>query len=104
MGVYGWLITEDHIAEKGAKPGSHQNAIGITGPGGVSDDLTERLAAGEGRAFRMRDGDGKLYYTGRIIADPGSEDDFGPLDDFGIPNAGCAWIEYENAVGKWEML
>jgi hypothetical protein len=52
--------------------------------------------AKKGRAFAMYDDDGELYYRGRIwtAAEPGTEADFGPLDDFGTPNAGCTEIRY----------
>jgi hypothetical protein len=47
----------------------------------------------------MLDDDGTPYYYGRS-----SLIDFGPLDDFGGPNAGCSTIEYLNQHGDWEML
>ncbi len=104
MGVYAWLITEDHVAEPGAKPGTNMNAVGMTGPRAAPTELLAQLAVGEGRPFRMFDDDDGLTYVGRIIADPGSQDDFGPLDDYGTPNAGCTYIEYQNAAGVWEQL
>jgi hypothetical protein len=49
----------------------------------------------------MYDDDGKLYYAGTIWGD---YDGFEPLDDFGMPNAGCTSIEYKNDAGTWEVL
>lgn len=47
--------------------------------------------------FRLRDDDGNLYYEGRMT--PSCLDNFGvgggnPLDDFGMPNAGCTIFQY----------
>ena len=53
-------------------------------------------------AFRMLDDDGEVYYHGKS-SDKDTEEAFAPLDDFGMPNAGCIEIQYlEN--GKWETL
>lgn len=104
MGVYAWLITVDHDPTEGAKPGTNGNAVGMEGPRNAAPELLAQLAAGEGRVFRIYDDDENICYEGRIIADPGSEDDFAPLDDFGQPNAGCTYIEYKNAAGEWKML
>jgi len=38
-----------------------------------------------------------------FLGDQHSEAAFGPLDDFGEPNAGCTSIEYWEA-GVWSML
>ena len=91
---YGWIITKDKVSE-GADEG-------VAGPRGLEDKVFLRLKAGEGLKWRMRDDDGEVYYEGRYIGDT-SEDLFAPLDDFGMPNAGCTDIEYfEN--GKWEYI
>jgi hypothetical protein len=105
--TYAWIIDQDHLTEPGAEPGSlAENAATVTGPGNAPGELLAKLAAGEGRPFRLFDDDDELYYDGRIISTEGagSEDDFGPLDDFGLPNAGCTYIQYKNAQGKWETL
>lgn len=48
--------------------------------------------------FTMRDDDKILYYTGRMITDErdnvSDEACYGPLGDFGAPNAGCIEITY----------
>jgi len=49
--------------------------------------------------FRMLDDDNMVYYVGYS----NDSSSFQPLDDFGMPNAGCTDIQYlEN--GKWESL
>lgn len=102
---YGWIIDIDTLADASEPAASNLNAVGLTGPRDISVEITERLKAGEGKNFRMKDDDGEVYYEGRIIlledADPESE--FGPLDDFGAPNAGCTSIEYKTEKG-WEYL
>jgi hypothetical protein len=90
-----WIIDIDLIAEPGAKPRTNANAIGVAGPSGYNGDGSELLYK-----FRMKDGDGNVYYYGRS----GDDSDFGPLDDFGTPNAGCTDIEYLNEKGYWEGL
>lgn len=51
--------------------------------------------------FRMYDDDGILYYEGRADEDTSFE----PLDDFGMPNAGCTYIKYWNDdEQKWETV
>jgi hypothetical protein len=88
---YAWLITQDHI-EGGADTGTR-------GPSGAPDDLLASLRAGAGYEFEIFDDDGELYYSGRYLgADRehgvDSEHAFGPLDDFGTPNAGATEIKY----------
>lgn len=101
--TYGWIITEDKINdprdEMDCKP-----RVGVSGPGNISNEMLAKLKAGEGFAFRMKDDDGEIYYEGRFLGDEKSEDAFGPLDDFGMPDAGCTSIEYRNAQGGWETL
>lgn len=100
---YAWLITVDHIATAGGRAGTNQNAVGVIGPSGCGldeEDIRFLLPA----EFRMRDGDGELYYEGLFVGDPTSSFAFGPLDDYGTPNAGCTTIEYKNAAGEWRPL
>ena len=60
--------------------------------------MIERLKQGHGFQFRMFDDDGELYYEGRCTIES-----FAPLDDFGMPNAGCTTIKYRNETG-WYAL
>lgn len=100
--AYGWIINKDHVADADAIAPSNSNAVGMMGPSNIGSDIQELLNAGEGKKFRMRDDDRELYYEGLYIGDD-SEDMFGPLDDFGQPNAGCTMIEYfEN--GAWKLV
>ena len=106
---YAWIIDRDHLSE----PGDKYDNTGTMGPSQAPDTLLERLRndSSAGRTFRMRDDDGELYYTGRILVigdrDPLEHDDvegFEPLDDVGRPDSGCTSIEYRNAAGQWEVL
>lgn len=94
MSTYAWLITKDDIAESDA-----DSSVGVTGPQGATDYQIKALMDGEGRTFYLYDDDKELYYTGRAINDGTSDGeygmDFGPLDDFGLPNAGCTLIKWE---------
>lgn len=100
---YGWIIDADHLAKPEDRPGTNMNAVGIVGPRSCPVDIVEKLNAGQGVKFQMKDGDGELYYTGRFIGDADSEDAFGPLEDYGTPNAGATSILYERD-GKWVEL
>ena len=93
MSVYHWIITTDHIDGGRSK--------GIRGPRG-SRATVEDITA-KGQPFRMHDDDGELYYEG-VYLGPDDESMFGPLDDFGTPNAGCTSIQFKNARGAWEKL
>jgi hypothetical protein len=51
--------------------------------------------------FMLLDDDGRVCYSGYLVG----EDYFAPLDDFGMPNAGCVSVMYREK-GKliWEHL
>ncbi len=100
--TYAWVITKDHIADDAAPLGTNQNAVGVSGPeGATAEQILEASLHGE--PFRLLDDDGEVYYEGRCLCNE-SEDDFGPLDDFGTPNAGCTEIQYRDRSGKWVGL
>ena len=88
---YGWVITW----------ATDCTEAGITGPRGVAFPVDQIKA--EGREFRMLDDDGEHYYTGFYLG-PDDESMFGPLDDFGCPNAGATSIEYRGESGEWKTL
>lgn len=87
---YGWLITKDVLS--GHDPVNTE--VGTIGPRGISEELQERLRNGEGEKFELYDDDDILYYKGLLI----NGDGFEPLDDFGMPNAGCTAIKIN---GRW---
>ncbi len=85
--TYNWTITRDFIST---------GATGQTGPANKSRHTANQTD------FEMYDDDGVLYYRGSIFGD---FDGFEPLDDFGMPNAGCTEIRLKNATtGKFETL
>jgi hypothetical protein len=101
--AYAWLITRDVLHDNGE---IEDNEAGVAGPAGMSPDQLRALEAGKGTPFRMYDDDGELLYEGRLLTmqhgDEGNYD-LSPLDDFGMPNAGCTRIDvYRN--GKWEIV
>lgn len=85
-----WVITKDVIGDG--------EDDGTAGPQGADDATIEKLKKGDGFPFRMFDDDGELYYEGYCALE-----DFAPLDDFGMPNAGCTEIKYRNEKG-WSTL
>jgi hypothetical protein len=102
IGNYAWIITRDNVTEPGDGLPSRK---GWAGPGTATKDQVAK--ARQGRPFRMFcDGEPKPCYYGQIWTkeEPGSEMDFGPLDDLGRPDAGCVAIQYRNSEGEWEML
>lgn len=83
-----WIITKDFVDDDK-----------VDAKGCEIDELVNTLGFTE--AFRMYDDDGNLYYQG--LAKPNAN--FDPLDDFGMPNAGCTDIAYRNKInGKYESL
>jgi len=112
-----FIITHDHIGQAEIEEPSNHYAVGIIGPGDATEAEVAALKAGQGRAFKMYDDDGILYYEGRWIEGaqrrvivmglslPQDSDEFEPLDCFGTPNAGCTRIDYNDpATGKWETM
>jgi hypothetical protein len=99
---YAWIIDEDLISD-----GDDE---GTKGPSDAPERMLDGLADGQGARFMMSDGDKTPYYMGRLIRWPietpggdelDDEDLFGPLDDFGLPNAGCSTIHYLDPHGNW---
>lgn len=93
---YAWVITWVNLEILDAKE------KGTQGPRTIGPDQERQLATGHGHQFRMRDDDGNELYRGRYLGDPASEDAFGPLWDFGGPNAGCTEIQY--ATDKAQVI
>ena len=86
---YAWHIDRSFIEDSNF---GSPCEVSITGPGNPALDpsLEQQLIDGHGENFKMHDDDGNLYYTGRIVGD---FDGLEPLDDFGMPNAGCTHID-----------
>jgi hypothetical protein len=104
---YGWIIDIDHIPDTDEPEGTNANAKGVVGPRDTPDWMERVLREGASPgdstlhaadiySFEVRDSDGELYYTGRMITDEGQTEDacYGPLSDFGGPNAGAIDITY----------
>lgn len=117
---YAWIIDRDHLFEPKDVEWGGENEKGTTGPRSAPKEYLRLLLDGvrpgaevpsmDGggmvtvQEFKMFDDDGKLYYQGRYIG-PDDDDMFGPLDDFGKPNAGAVDIQYWDAfAGQWESL
>lgn len=99
---YGWIITKDNIAD-GEEEGTNQNAKGMMGPSDCPFTAEEIKAKGE--KFRMLDDDGEIYYYGYCLNQDDEEGVFGPLEDFGTPNAGCADIQYKHPeTGEYNSM
>ena len=73
-----WCVVKDNLENKD---------VLVVGPS--STPLQAHEIIHTGTKFRMYDDDNELYYEGYS-----TEEDFSPLDDYGMPNAGCTSIEY----------
>jgi len=98
---YAWLITKDCVGCKGywndPEPGDWNSTLT-----GLS--LDEIRSSESGERFSMYDDDGDLCYEGIFVGDDDATG-FEPLEDFGMPNAGCTEIRYHNPkTGKMERL
>ena len=92
MTKFRWVITDDT---------SDNEAIQSGGEKGRGNHALAK-AAELPYQFRLYDGDDNLYYTGRSN-DRDSEDAFIPLE-WAEADSGCAYIEYLQDDGNWEML
>lgn len=96
---YAWRITYDHLEGE---------RINVAGPHNATDEQLDILAhprknAGQLTQFKIYDDDGELYFSGYFLGDSESEDAFGPLDDFGMPDSGATEIRYLRGE-EWETL
>jgi hypothetical protein len=97
-----WMVTDEYLVTK--KEDHIHYRRQIVGPRGATPDELRRLKAGEGTPFRLHNEDGFLYYAGRFLGEPTSEEAQWPLDEFGVFE-GCTTIQYYNpATLQWETL
>ena len=88
---YYWKITKDRITtEEDIKEYGDKSAVGKCGPYGCDVSLKANPSR-----FSMYDDDDECYYEGMIYGD---YDGLEPLDDFGMPNAGCTYIKINGKV------
>lgn len=117
---YGWIIDRVNTLELG----DESDEQGTMGPSNIPDTLAAALLRGEGHMFRMLDDDGIWYYRGRIVftsddgpprlssrgyvngglTDDEGELEFGPLEDFGEPNAGCVHLQYRCTDANGDLV
>ena len=93
--TYAWIIVKDNNADPSYEPPSNMNAVGMCG---AHDCTMSPEEIKQGQKFRMSDDGGNIYYYGFINGE--DYEGFEPLDDFGMPNAGCVSIEYRNPKTK----
>ena len=92
---YGWIIDKDHLDGD-----NEHNEVGTIGPSDISDLMMDQLKnTDRGTKFRLYDDDDVLYYSGRYLGELDGETG-DPLVDFGMPNAGCTYMD-EYVDGKW---
>ena len=77
---YYWIITDAHLEDLKEEIGYYD------GDTKIKDNQAK---------FSMYDDDDICYYEGIIYGD---YDGFEPLDDFGMPNAGCTYIKINGEV------
>jgi len=116
--TYAWRISRDVLFGKDDPdfPREEWSDAGVEGPSNASDALLAILRhpvvnADRVHEFRMLDDDRIVYYYGHITTVAGEspwdmDEDaaFGPLVDFGTPNAGAVILQYKNAEGEWETI
>jgi len=96
-----WIITQSWITDEAF---GMPTEVEVIGPRAISDADVALLKKGEGQSFRMYDDDGVLYYEGATLDGIDGEDAFGPLDNYGEPNAGCTEIKYYTHDKEWVTL
>ena len=99
-----WKVTHSYIED--ATWGKKTEHI-VYGPRNISKEEGASLDKGTGDKFRLYDDDKELYYIG-IWDGLESEDEdiaFGPLWDYGMPNAGAVRLDYyDKSSRKWICL
>lgn len=104
--AHAWIINKDHLFDPNCDYLTDE--AGTVGPSNAPATTFDELFRMFDNAvtFYMYDDDGELYYTGKLFWDgddePGEEIIAAPLDDFGMPNAGCTRIKYRAKPG-WEI-
>lgn len=95
---YAWVITKDKIDDG--------ERVGTVGPRSASLSKDEIVTHPARQRFRMLDDDGEVYYEGFFVDLSDENSGFEPLDDFGMPNAGCTEIQYweSGKGGGWKTL
>lgn len=96
MSDYAWIIDKDYLMDSG----SEWSEAGLIGPSDAQGYSKQELlsAYDHHHQFRMYDDDDELYYTGTLFwngdSEPSEQYLYGPLGDFGMPNAGATSIDY----------
>lgn len=91
-----WKITKigkDALGFDKESDAEMQEEVGTEGPRGC--DLSEPMPY----HFRMLTDDNEIIYYGVC-----SDEEFWPLDHFGMPNYGCTKIQYRNENGEYITL
>ena len=118
-----WTILRDNYADDCAVQATPANAVTLCGPFGCEKIFAHEWNGGsagplmlstmiashycdELKEFRMLDDDGNVMYEGRILLGDEPDAEFRPLNDFGMPNAGCTSIQIRKiGVGeKWKTI
>ena len=79
---YRWKITRDRIDDGESK--------GVEGPAYLDPSVTDNPVH-----FSLYDDDDNCYYEGMLYGDYSG---FEPLDDYGMPNAGCTYIKIDGEI------
>lgn len=107
-----WVITKDNHADASAPIGTNANAVSLMGPRGCPTDTTPltlrfRLLVDQDEGEKAEES--PVIYEGYMLPwdqHDDNSDGFEPLDNFGAPNFGCAFLEYwkPGKGGGWTML
>jgi hypothetical protein len=86
-----FCVTRDHLDKR---------KLNVVGPSSCTLSAAQIMAHPQSKQFRMLDDDRTLVYTGYFVG----EDEFEPLDCFGMGVAGCTIIQYKDSKGVWRDL
>ena len=89
---YRWIITKDRISDPDGK-----NYVGTQGPHNCDESLKDNP-----QHFSLYDGDNICYAEGMMYSTDEEHNYadalFAPLDNFGRPNWGCAYIKVDGEI------
>ena len=98
-----WRITKDYLYDQGHDE-DEKSGVGQSNSRDPGKIDAIKKSKGKVKPFRLYDDDGELYYAGEMAMTDGSdpyeaENILSPLDNYGMPNAGCTEMKIRTDKG-----
>jgi hypothetical protein len=98
-----WRITKDYLYDQGHDE-DEKSGVGQSNSRDPGKIDAIKKSKGKVKPFRLYDDDGEVYYAGEMAMTDGSdpyeaENILSPLDNYGMPNAGCTEMKIRTDKG-----